>query len=192
MKKSTIGIMVGIGIVFMIWLGCQETPTHNDGVDMTSSTSSAYDSTYDDSTYDYDSASDDSDDSTDDTTGSVSSSFTNKYGTATTNCAHAGCDNYIASSGDTNCCTVHSNTCQNCGKYIDEDALYCMDCLSSTSGSSSSDDDSYSNSSVAGGEGKCKYKEGGQYVCTKPAEIGDLCKEHYEYLDDAYNSLTGY
>ena len=58
MKKSTIGIMVGIGIVFMIWLGCQETPTSNDSVDTTSSTSSAYDSTYDDSTYGSDSASD--------------------------------------------------------------------------------------------------------------------------------------
>ncbi len=60
---------------------------------------------------------------------SSSSSFTNKYGTSTTKCAHPGCDNYIASSGDTNCCTVHSNRCLNCGKYIDEDAVYCMSCL---------------------------------------------------------------
>ena len=59
-----------------------------------------------------------------------SSSFTNKYGTTTTKCAHAGCDNYIAPSGDTNCCTIHSKKCLNCGKYIDEDAMYCMDCLS--------------------------------------------------------------
>ena len=56
--------------------------------------------------------------------------FTNKYGTPTTKCAHDGCSNYIASSGDTNCCTVHSNKCLECGKYIDEDAMYCMDCLS--------------------------------------------------------------
>lgn len=55
--------------------------------------------------------------------------FTNKFGTATTVCAHAGCNNYIANSGDTNCCTVHSNRCGNCSRYIDEDAMYCMTCL---------------------------------------------------------------
>lgn len=55
--------------------------------------------------------------------------FTNKYGTATTKCAHPGCNNYIAPSGDTNCCTVHSNRCLQCGKYIDGDAMYCVDCL---------------------------------------------------------------
>lgn len=60
---------------------------------------------------------------------SSTSSFTNKYGTRTTKCAHPGCTNYIASSGDTNCCTTHSNRCAECGKYIDEDAYYCMDCL---------------------------------------------------------------
>ena len=56
--------------------------------------------------------------------------FTNKYGTPTTRCAHLGCDNYIAFSGDTNCCTSHSNNCLECGKYIDEDAIFCMSCLS--------------------------------------------------------------
>ena len=56
-------------------------------------------------------------------------SFTNKYGTATTKCAHPGCNNYIASSGDTNCCPLHSNRCAICGKYIDEDATYCLDCI---------------------------------------------------------------
>lgn len=61
---------------------------------------------------------------------SSSGSFTNKYGTPTTKCAHKGCNNYIASSGDTNCCTVHSRRCGECGKYIDEDALFCIDCLS--------------------------------------------------------------
>lgn len=60
---------------------------------------------------------------------SSSSSFTNEYGTATTKCAHSGCDSYIASSGDTNCCIMHSNNCLECGKYIDEDAAYCMNCL---------------------------------------------------------------
>ena len=60
-----------------------------------------------------------------------SSSFTNKYGTATTKCAHSGCNNYIASSGDTNCCVQHSNICGNCGCYIDGDAMFCMSCIES-------------------------------------------------------------
>lgn len=60
---------------------------------------------------------------------SSSKSFTNKYGTSTTKCHHSGCDRNIASSGDTNCCTTHSKKCGNCKKYIDEDALYCMDCI---------------------------------------------------------------
>ena len=81
-----------------------------------------------------------------------SSGFSNKYGTSTTKCAHIGCNNPIASTGDTNCCTVHSNRCLNCGKYIDEDAVYCMDCLTkavtdtkTTSSSSSSKSGSFSN-----------------------------------------------
>ena len=61
-----------------------------------------------------------------------STGFTNNYGTSTTICAHPGCSNYIAKSGDTNCCTIHSNHCANCGKYIDEDATYCMDCIYET------------------------------------------------------------
>ncbi len=55
--------------------------------------------------------------------------FTNKYGTATTYCAHGGCTNYIAPSGDTNCCTTHSQRCLECGCYIDEDAMFCISCL---------------------------------------------------------------
>lgn len=55
--------------------------------------------------------------------------FTNKYGTATTKCAHTGCSNYIANSGDTNCCTTHSNRCLDCKIYIDEDAYYCVSCI---------------------------------------------------------------
>lgn len=57
--------------------------------------------------------------------------FTNKYGTPTTTCAHTNCAAYIASSGDTNCCPWHSNRCGNCHCYIDEDAMYCMDCIRS-------------------------------------------------------------
>lgn len=57
------------------------------------------------------------------------STFTNKYGTRTTKCVKTGCNNYIASSGDTNCCVTHSNRCGECRCYIDGDAMYCMDCL---------------------------------------------------------------
>lgn len=64
-----------------------------------------------------------------------SSSFTNSYGTPTTLCAHPGCTNYISSTGDTNCCTVHSRKCLQCGKYIDEDALYCISCIKAALGS---------------------------------------------------------
>ena len=57
--------------------------------------------------------------------------FTNKYGTPTTTCAHTNCAAYIATSGDTNCCPWHSNRCGNCRCYIDEDAMYCMNCIKS-------------------------------------------------------------
>lgn len=55
--------------------------------------------------------------------------FTNGYGTPTTKCAHPGCNEYIAPSGNTNCCVKHSNRCLDCGRYCDEDAMYCIDCL---------------------------------------------------------------
>ena len=55
--------------------------------------------------------------------------FTNKFGTATTKCNHPGCTNTIAPSGDTNCCTIHSQKCIDCGCYIDEDAIWCIDCI---------------------------------------------------------------
>ena len=78
--------------------------------------------------------------------------FTNEYGTSTTKCAHAGCTRPIASSGDTNCCTVHSGTCAKCGRYIDEDATWCMKCLASAaSGTKSSSDFSSSSSSSSSG-----------------------------------------
>lgn len=142
---------------------------------------------------------DDKEDHTDEKSKSSGSSFTNKYGTPTTKCAHPGCNNYIASSGDTHNCTTHSNKCLNCGKYIDEDAMYCMSCLEKSakdvtgnnSYGSSSNNSSNSSSSSAGGPGKCKYKVGGEYVCSKPATHGNLCEEHYKYLDDTYNNLIG-
>lgn len=62
---------------------------------------------------------------------------------------------------------------------------------SSSSTVSSKSTSSSSSSSSAGGAGKCKYKVGGTYVCSKTATNGNYCKEHYNYLMNAYNSLTG-
>ena len=59
-----------------------------------------------------------------------SNRFTNEYGTSRTKCAYSTCNNVIASTGDTNCCIIHSNHCLSCGKYIDGDATWCMTCLS--------------------------------------------------------------
>lgn len=68
-------------------------------------------------------------DSGSDTNYPTQPAFTNKYGSATTRCAYKGCNKYIATSGDTNCCTTHSNKCLNCKCYIDSDAAFCMDCI---------------------------------------------------------------
>ena len=123
-------------------------------------------------------------------------SFTNKYGTATTKCAHSGCNNYIASSGDTNCCAVHSKKCAECGKYIDEDALYCMDCITkATTGSktNSSTNNSSSTGSFSNQYGtattKCAHPG-----CNNPiASTGDTncctihskrCLECGKYIDE--------
>ena len=114
--------------------------------------------------------------------------FTNKYGTPTTICAHKGCNSYIARSGDTNCCEKHSAKCLNCGKYIDEDAMYCMDCLSNAA-SNTTKKTSYSASDTSN---RCQFKDSkGNKSCTNPAMPGStLCEEHYKYLDDVYHSFA--
>ena len=120
---------------------------------------------------------------------SNNSKFTNKYGTATTICAHSGCNKYIASTGDTNCCTTHSNKCLNCKKYIDEDAMYCMSCLSASKNSSSNSGSSSSSSTNSSG---CGYKYSSGKVCG--ANVGShapLCDKHFKELNDTYNALTG-
>lgn len=104
---------------------------------------------------------------------SVTSSFTNKYGTSTTKCAISGCNNYIAKSGDTNCCTTHSRRCGNCNCYIDSDAMYCMTCISGAVGGGSSGSKSSSSSShecyVCGSKAYSKY--GSYYYCASCLEL---------------------
>ncbi len=116
---------------------------------------------------------------------SSKSAFTNKYGTATTKCAHSGCDNYIASSGDTNCCTAHSNICLECFKYIDEDAMYCMSCLTSAATNSSSGNSKKNSSSAS--SGKVTGSGAGGYDMPKK---GESFSEYVKRVDpDLYGSL---
>lgn len=105
---------------------------------------------------------------------SSTGSFSNKYGTATTKCAVSGCSNYIASSGDTNCCVSHSNKCLECRKYIDGDAMYCMSCIYSAAGSGSgkSDKSSAKDCYICGDNAYSKY--GSYYYCS---DCLDLVKQ---------------
>ena len=110
-----------------------------------------------------------------------SSSFSNKYGTATTRCVKDGCDNYIAPSGDTNSCILHSNNCLNCGCYIDGDAMYCMSCLSG---------------SIVGSNESYDYDKGYGYSAPKDGQsFSDYVKEQdpdlYDAITDNYNSVVG-
>ena len=115
----------------------------------------------DDNTDNSDDNTDNSDDN--DYTPDYSGSFTNKYGSRTTKCAVSGCNNYIASSGDTNCCVTHSNKCGNCRCYIDGDAMYCMSCISgSISGGGSSSGSGHA-CYVCGESAHSKY--GSYYYC---------------------------
>ena len=120
----------------------------------------------------------------------ITTPFTNKYGTATTYCVQNGCNNYIASSGDTNCCTKHSARCLNCNCYIDGDAMYCMSCMSgSAKGSSSSSSSSYSSSSSSADTCKFKYSSGA--VCgAKINNYISLCDKHFHELNNIYQSFT--
>ena len=120
-------------------------------------------------------------------------SFTNKYGTPTTKCVHPGCNNYIADSGDTNCCTTHSAKCLNCGKYIDEDAMYCMDCITGSVNKKNSSGASGSSNNTVSNSAKCQFRDSnGNQTCTNKAMSGGkLCEYHYNYLKDVYDQFTG-
>ena len=99
--------------------------------------------------------------------------FTNKYGTPTTKCAHAGCNNYIASSGDTNCCTAHSNRCPDCNKYIDEDAFWCVSCLTVAASPTCEACGKDATYTIVGITGQTEY----------------YCKDHYNELQRIMDAL---
>lgn len=44
-------------------------------------------------------------------------------------CQYIGCKKMAASTGDTNYCESHSAKCLECGCYINDDAMYCLNCL---------------------------------------------------------------
>lgn len=112
------------------------------------------------------------------------SPFTNDYGTPTTVCAHKGCSRYIATSGDTNCCIAHSQSCLNCGCYIDEDAMYCMDCLSE------SVENSKNNSKSSSNIGGCQFEDLDGSICgAKCTDYPSLCNYHFEMLNAIYENM---
>lgn len=131
------------------------------------------------------------------TSSKSTASFTNQYGTSTTKCAHSGCDNYIASSGDTNCCTVHSNRCLECSKYIDGDAMYCMDCLtkaatknsSSKSSTSSSSKSSSSGNSTSGTTGAGGYEMPNENDKSFSDYVKRVAPDLYDEMNDTYDGL---
>lgn len=107
--------------------------------------------------------------------------FTNAYGTPTTKCAHAGCNNYIASSGDTNCCTTHSNRCLECGKYIDEDASYCVSCIEKAAKGAISE------------KHTCEEcgKEASYTITGITGQTEYYCYTHYKEMQKMYDNLFG-
>ena len=116
-------------------------------------------------------------------------SFTNKYGTPTTKCAHPGCSNYIASSGDTNCCTTHSKRCIECGKYVDEDATWCMDCIKNAAEQVAQDNGKKCDDS------NCSKTASKVLTVTQPSgECASffLCSSHYSEYKDYFNSKKGW
>jgi len=126
-----------------------------------------------------------------DMSSSVSSSetysFTNSYGASDTICNHSGCTNYIAASGDTNCCPIHSSKCLNCNKYIDEDAIYCMDCLKKSIQSSSSPSSKPKKSNYSSKSSSSSTKAGGYDM---PNENDKSFSDYVKRVDpDLYNSL---
>lgn len=115
--------------------------------------------------------------------------FTNSYGTPTTKCAHSGCSNTIAVSGDTNCCIIHSNKCFICGKYVDEDAIFCLDCLSGKT-TSITDTGKYSGTTVI--SNGCQYSYFDGSICGESTnKYTSLCDDHFKELYDAYQSFVG-
>ncbi|MBT9774928.1 hypothetical protein GPL15_00195 [Clostridium sp. MCC353] len=44
-------------------------------------------------------------------------------------CLHSDCSKLAVTTGDSRYCDVHSNKCGECSCYIDEDAMFCLNCI---------------------------------------------------------------
>lgn len=124
-RKYIVLLLIIILLLVALFSGCQNNDTT---VTTTATTMTTEQGDYVDVDNEYETT-------TDYLTENTTRYFSNAYGTANTLCVVAGCDNYIASTGDTNCCVMHSNKCLECGKYIDGDAMYCISCLSKAANS---------------------------------------------------------
>lgn len=54
--------------------------------------------------------------------------YSNVYDKQWVKCSHAGCNLEIALTGDSSCCTIHSQKCLECGKNVTENNVYCREC----------------------------------------------------------------
>ncbi len=52
-----------------------------------------------------------------------------KIVTSPQQCLHDGCSKKAVTTGDSFYCENHSNKCLVCGCYIDEDAMFCLNCI---------------------------------------------------------------
>lgn len=108
-------------------------------------------------------------------------SFTNLYGTATTQCNYSECGNPIAPCGNTNCCIAHSSKCLSCGTFIDNDAMFCLSCIEEKVGNTAS---KYSAVNA------CQYTYLNGLKCDRVTNrYIDLCDEHFEQLYQSYQDL---
>ena len=93
-------------------------------------------------------------------------------------CAHTGCTNQAVTTGDSVYCSVHSKKCLECGCYIDEDAMFCIDCLAKAINSQSAE--SGNGSSVTLYDATLSYGSGSVVVAIDE-----------EALDDFFDALVG-
>ena len=101
----------------------------------------------------------------------------------------------MASTGDTNCCTAHSNKCADCGKYIDEDATWCMSCLEKSLNGYDSGSSDYSSESSSNSSDSSSHSSGSKSYYADDADTnsdGYLSGSEYEAQLDKLLSDLGY
>ena len=195
MKKRCLAVLVVLGMSMTLLVGCSETDSEIATNEVSSESEMEQEASDKLETTDIESSSEKKANESSSKPKETSTSFTNAYGTASTKCAHPGCNNTIASSGDTNCCTVHSNRCLECGKYIDEDAMYCLSCLADAAESNDNEDysSSYDDSDVG-----YSYDSSDPYYSSNDHDgDGKISDEEFQdaindYMDDLLEDNGGY